>query len=304
VVYANPCRFLQAPAALRRLSVPTVYYCDEPRRLFYDPGAAGSVKSATRPIYAALRRRERSLDRSAARCASTLLTNSRYTADRLQRAYGRQATVLRPAVNPFFTPSPTVSDPTHVLSVGTLLPTKGHDLAITGLATSRLSLPLVVVAPRDEPVEAERLRRLAATHAVELHIRLGVSDDELRQLYRSALVTLYLARLEPLGLASLESQACGTPVIVAAEGGLPETVIPGRTGWVTPREPAAVADRLNQVTGPVRFQAGAAAVEHLRGWRPECRAASLAELLAGQADRRRSLVPAHGSYPDVPKDLP
>jgi glycosyltransferase involved in cell wall biosynthesis len=37
---------------------------------------------------------------------------------------------------------------------------------------------------------------------------------------------------EPLGLVSLEAQACGTPAIVADDGGLPETVRHGKTGFV------------------------------------------------------------------------
>lgn len=39
---------------------------------------------------------------------------------------------------------------------------------------------------------------------------------------------------EPLGLAQLEGLVLGTPVAVSDAGGLPETVEPGRTGWVLP----------------------------------------------------------------------
>ena len=56
-----------------------------------------------------------------------------------------------------------------------------------------------------------------------------------------------LAGLNPegLGLAALEAAACGLPVVVGRSGGAPETVQPGRTGFVVdPHDPAALADRL------------------------------------------------------------
>ena len=37
---------------------------------------------------------------------------------------------------------------------------------------------------------------------------------------------------EALGLTSLEAQASGVPVVVSDAGGLPETVSPGRSGFV------------------------------------------------------------------------
>ena len=41
---------------------------------------------------------------------------------------------------------------------------------------------------------------------------------------------------EPLNLVSMEAQACGTPVIVTRDGGLPETVNHGVTGFICDTE--------------------------------------------------------------------
>ena len=58
-------------------------------------------------------------------------------------------------------------------------------------------------------------------------------DVELSEIYRSATVAVVPSTFpEALGLTSLEAQASGVPVVVSDAGGLPETVSPGRSGFV------------------------------------------------------------------------
>jgi glycosyltransferase involved in cell wall biosynthesis len=242
VVYANPCRFLQAPPALLALRLPAVYFCDEPRRVDYEREAAESRSARTRLLYRPLYAAERRLDRAAVAASDRVVTNSRYTAAAIERCYGRAADVLPLGVSDAFRASPRL--PRHLLSVGSLIPDKGHELVLRAAALTTPRWPVVVVTPRDDPVERTRLERCAAALDVPLAVRIGISDEDLAHAYREAFATLYLARAEPLGLVSLEAQACGSPVVVAAEGGLPETVVEGETGFVVAREPGAVADRL------------------------------------------------------------
>ncbi len=72
-----------------------------------------------------------------------------------------------------------------------------------------------------------------------------------------------LAGLNPegLGLAAVEAAACGLPVVVGRSGGAPETVLPGRTGFVVdPHDPVGLADRLEVLlTDPATGQAMGAA---------------------------------------------
>ncbi len=282
VVYANPCQFQQAPGALAHLRAPSVYYCDEPRRVDYEPAARASTNPGTRGLYGPLRRWERHADRRALSACARLVTNSGSTARAIELAYGRSAQVLAPAIAQTFTPgAPT--EPRHCLSVGTLIPSKGHDLAIEAVAASGLDLPLVVVAPRREDRELARLTSLAAERGVRLIVRFAITDEELIQAYRGALATLYLSRAEPLGLVSLESQACGTPVVVAAEGGLPSTVDDDVSGWAVPRDGAAAGARLRDLTPSRRLVMGAAALERADRWRRETGPAALDRLLADAA---------------------
>jgi len=69
--------------------------------------------------------------------------------------------------------------------------------------------------------------RLIATDAVDP--RLELPDD-----YRCADVCVQASREEGLGFSVLEAMACGAPVVAADVGGLRETVLEGRTGWLYP----------------------------------------------------------------------
>jgi glycosyltransferase involved in cell wall biosynthesis len=264
VVLVHPCQFLQAPTMLRS-DLPSLYFCHEPRRVDYEAAAIASRNDATRRLYGPLYAAERRLDRAAVERASALVTNSRFTAARIERAYGRLATVVPMGAGEIFRASAPREAADHLLTVGTLIPSKGHDLVLEATAATSRRRSVIVVAPRSAPDEERRLRGRAAQLGVHVDIRIGVSDEELCQLYAGAFATVFLSREEPLGLVSLEAQAAGCPIIVADDGGLPETIIDGATGVVVPRSAEAAARALDRLeTAGVRETMGNAARVHGR----------------------------------------
>jgi len=278
VVFANPCRFLQAPAALLHVSAPSLYLCQEPRES--DAVLAATRNPRTLRLYAPLHAREQRIDRAIVARASKLAANSRYSAGEIKRVYGRSSTMLPMGIPPRFTPS---FEPTsHLLSVGTLIPIKGHELVIRTAGLARTRRDVVIVAPRPDTAEEARLMTIAAEAGVELTIRTGITDDELVAAYRQAHATLYLAEGEPFGLASLEAQACGSPAIVSDEGGLPETIVDGETGWAVRRDPAAAAKAVDRLDEPeVRSGMARAAAAHGAAATWARTTQQLAELLGG-----------------------
>jgi glycosyltransferase involved in cell wall biosynthesis len=74
-----------------------------------------------------------------------------------------------------------------------------------------------------------------------------VSGQDLLRLYSESRCLVYAPVREPLGLAALEAQACGIPVVGVAEGGLLETVVHGETGLLTPRQPVAFAEAVTSL---------------------------------------------------------
>ncbi|HET9671372.1 MAG TPA: glycosyltransferase [Actinomycetota bacterium] len=122
------------------------------------------------------------------------------------------------------------------LFVGRLQPHKGPDVAIRTIAEAVARDPEatedlvlgIVGGPSGEHAGAELARLM------ELAGALGVSDRvvlfppqphaRLAEFYAAADVVLMPSRSESFGLVALEAQACGTPVVAAAVGGLRSVV--------------------------------------------------------------------------------
>lgn len=265
VVYANSCQVVQAPPVLLRSPARSLYYCEQIRRVDYESHVARSRNPRTRALYWPLYVGERRLDAAGTRRATSVATNSRFTAGEIERIYGRRPAVIPPGVSPAFLRDESRPPGRHLLSVGMLIREKGHDVAVRAAFLASVRRPLLIASPRPNEREAGRLRSLAGELGVELELRVGLDDRELADAYRTAQATIYMAEREPLGLVSLEAQACGSPVVVAAEGGLPETLLEGRTGWAVARDPGVVAACLDRLERPeVRQAFSQAAVAHAR----------------------------------------
>ncbi len=157
------------------------------------------------------------------------LTLSHHIAERIRRCYGRESEVVYPPVDlEFFTPSP---GPRHgFVTASRLVPYKLVPMLVRAFAQLP-DCPFTVIG--DGP-DLEACRRAAAGHA---HIRvLGHQPgDVLRAELRRAEAFVFAA-FEDFGIAPLEAQACGTPVIAYGAGGATETVSDGRSGRFFPRQ--------------------------------------------------------------------
>jgi D-inositol-3-phosphate glycosyltransferase len=164
-----------------------------------------------------------------------------------------------------------------VLFVGRLQTHKGPEIAVRTLAEAVWRAPrdaedlvLGVVGGPSGSGHGGEMARLA-----ELAAALGVADRvmffppqpqaRLAEFYAAADALLVPSRSESFGLVALEAQACGTPVVAAAVGGLRYSVIDGVTGYlVDGHDPADHAERLLALLGDERraLDMSRAAVAH------------------------------------------
>jgi phosphatidylinositol alpha-1,6-mannosyltransferase len=136
-----------------------------------------------------------------------------------------------------------------ILTVGALQKRKGQDMMIRALPTIRARCPDVLYAIVGQGWEQTYLESLAAEHGVAdvVQFRGVTSDDELIELYQQCNLFALPNRqvgwdFEGFGIALIEAQACGKPVIAGASGGAPETLRPHETGEVVNcDEPLALA---------------------------------------------------------------
>jgi len=170
----------------------------------------------------------RSWDVATAQNVDRFLAISRTVAARINKYYRRDSAVIYPPVNcDAFAQSTTRVDD-YYLIVSRLIPYKRIDLAVD--AFTRLGLPLKIVGSGGRDLPALRAR---AGRNVEFVGR--VSDAELKQLYARCRGLVFPGE-EDFGIAPLEANASGRPVIAYAGGGALDTVVDGETGVLFPQQ--------------------------------------------------------------------
>lgn len=151
---------------------------------------------------------------------------SQHVKRRIAKHYRRDADVIYPPVNTdFYTPDSDTRREDFFLIVSAFAPYKKIELAIE--ACHQLGVPLKIIG---QGQEAKELTTFASPFVEFLGAR---TDEDVRDYYRRCRALLFPGE-EDFGIAPLEAQACGTPVIAYAKGGALETVISQKTGLFFP----------------------------------------------------------------------
>jgi glycosyltransferase involved in cell wall biosynthesis len=211
-----------------------VCYCHNPFRYAWTEREATlrARNPVTRPLLRALLNRWRQWDWIAAQRVDRYVANSRLTAARVRRYFGRESTVLYPPVETGRFHGAPVGD--HYIVLAELMPHKRIDVAVR--AFDALGLPLLVVG------DGPGLRRLTRMAGPSVSFTGRVSDERVADLLASARA-LVVTATEEFGIAAVEALAAGRPVIALDEGGVRESVVEGVTGTFFERcEPEALAE--------------------------------------------------------------
>jgi glycosyltransferase involved in cell wall biosynthesis len=135
-----------------------------------------------------------------------------------------------------------------LLSVGALVPRKGHDVLLRALAdVSDLAWGLDCVGPTDrDPEWSGTLLRLRDMLRLRERARFSgvLSRRELDRRYAQADLFVLASRFEGYGMVFAEALARGLPILAARSGAVPETVPPGAGVLVQPDDPEALAAAL------------------------------------------------------------
>lgn len=197
-----------------------VCYCHTPMRYAWDLTFDYLQKSsAGRGLPGILTRyllhRLRQWDVIAANRVDYFIANSQHTARRIWRCYRRKAQVIYPPVNvERFRFEPQKDD--FYLTVARLVPYKKVGTIVR--AFNQLGKRLVVIGTGPELAE---IRAIAGSN-VEV---LGEQPDAVVEDYMARAKAFVYAACEDFGIALVEAQACGTPVIAYGAGGALETVL-------------------------------------------------------------------------------
>jgi glycosyltransferase involved in cell wall biosynthesis len=198
---------------------PHICYCHTPMRYAWDL-TFDYLRSSRlgRGVQGFLTRyllhRLRQWDVLSANRVDYFIANSQHTARRIWRCYRRQAEVIYPPVNIERFPFQAQKEDFY-LTVSRLVSYKKVSLIVK--AFNQLERPLVVIG--DGP-ELEAIRNLAQPNVKVL----GFQPDSVVEQYLAQAKAFVYAAIEDFGIALVEAQACGTPVIAYGAGGALETV--------------------------------------------------------------------------------
>lgn len=149
------------------------------------------------------------------------IANSHFIRQRIQKTYRRDATVIYPPVNvEDFSLCKTKQD--FYLTVSRLVPYKKVNLIVEAFGMMP-DKKLIVMG--DGP-DFKKIQKMATPNVTFMG---HVSCETVKQYMQQAKAFVFGAE-EDFGIAVVEAQACGTPVIAYGKGGALETIIDGQTG--------------------------------------------------------------------------
>jgi glycosyltransferase involved in cell wall biosynthesis len=199
-----------------------VCYCLTPMRYAWDLrdqylSSVGASSGPRRRIADRLLDRLQSWDREASDRVHAFIAISHYVADRIKRAYGRDAEVVYPPVDvDYFQPPADEGSGDYYLTASRWVPYKRIDAIVAAFG----ALPDRRLIVAGDGPDAARIRRAAGGNVQFVG---EVDRSRLRALMQGARAFLFAAE-EDFGIVPLEAQACGIPVIALGRGGALETI--------------------------------------------------------------------------------
>ena len=194
-----------------------IHYCHSPVRFLWDqfPTWQKRLPAALRPLFTLAAHGAREWDFNSAQRVDEFIANSRFVAQRIRTYYRRPSTVIYPPVD---TSRGYIAKERedYFICVARLVPNKRIDLLIR--ACNMLCVSLVIVGSGPER------KTLEAMAGDTIRFQGHVSDSALSDLYARARAFLFAAE-EDFGIALVEAQSYGLPVVAYGKGGARETVV-------------------------------------------------------------------------------
>lgn len=225
-------------------SAKHICYCHTPMRYLwgFEEEYFGKFPKFLAPALKWLLSKLRAWDLSANKNVDHFISNSENVRKRIETYYGREAAVIYPPLDSFFSPKenrvPESLSPGHApggqddcnpdrrgasfvseeyyLVVSAFVPYKKVDLVIEAFNGLDRKLMIVGKGPMEQMYRSIR-------KSEKISFLGAVPDPELRNVYSGAKALIFPTE-EDFGIVPLEAQSCGTPVIAFGKGGALESV--------------------------------------------------------------------------------
>lgn len=226
-----------------------VCYCHSPMRYVWDLAEVyrATLPPPLRPFWHIVCSRLRAADRAAAERVNIFVANSKHVAERIRRAYDRDALVVYPPVEIPPSPPEDTQREAFYLCVGHHVAYKRLDLAVE--ATRQIGRPLVVIG---EGPSVDALRRDTPGHVT----LLGWQPDAVVQAHYRRAAALLFPGEEDFGIVPVEAMAHGCPVIAYGVGGAAESIVHSQTGVLFAAQSRQSLVEATRLANEIRFVPG------------------------------------------------
>lgn len=140
--------------------------------------------------------------------------------------------------------------PLELLFIGNLVPRKGLDSLVRGLARLEGEWRLTVVGAETDADHAAHVRKVIDGFGLDDRVRFTgwLDDDALAERFERAHLLAVPSTYEGFGIAYLEGMGFGLPPIATTDGGAEDLVSDGNSGFlVSPNDPEAIARAVDSV---------------------------------------------------------
>jgi len=218
LVISHTTRF--AKSVITKPETKHICYCHTPPRFLWNFSGENQYVWL-KPLMEYLRR----YDRVSANRVDLFLAGSENAKVRIKEIYGMDSKVVYPFIDLTRFAGIETFDGGYFVVISRLNRYKRVDLAVE--ACLRLEIPLKVIGSGFEEKILKQVQDDVGSNRIEL---LGDLSDEMVVKVLAGARALIIPGIEDFGLASLEAQALGKPVIAYREGGALESVIDNKTG--------------------------------------------------------------------------
>lgn len=230
--------------ALRNINQkPSIYISHAPPRFFYDL-KEHNLKNANikgKIIIHAKNLLFKKLDYFSVQKITKILGVSSEVQRRIKLYYNRDSIIYPAGVNPEKFKKGRYDN--YILSVCRLVSAKRPEIILESMKfVKNKDIKLIMVGSGDLK---EKIKEMAKDFT-NVEIKGFVSDEELKELYANCLATVYIPINEDLGYAPQEAGVSGKATIGVNEGGLRETIIDGKTGFLIDNPtPEKIAEKID-----------------------------------------------------------
>jgi len=202
-----------------------INYCHTPTRFlwdwYYNYLKENKISKIKKIFLIPLLHYLRMWDKSASERVDYFIANSKHTAKRIEKFYGRKSVVIYPPTKLKVCKVESGTVYHYFLIVSRLSPYKKIDLAIE--AFNKLELPLIVIG---EGSDKKRLEKMADKNIKFLGFQ---PRGKINQYYKNCYAFIFPGE-DDFGITPIEAMSFGKPILAYRKGGVLETVIEGETG--------------------------------------------------------------------------